>query len=97
MLNYLKLAALGIIVLFAAMATNFARDLAYQVHAILIMLVASGMFVWVLRYTDEPPRKLTATAIWTVLSVQASLPRHFGGSQGFSLGSLSPSSLRFPS
>jgi len=35
MLNYLKLIALGLVFLFAALAANWGRDLAYQVHAII--------------------------------------------------------------
>ena len=54
MWDYLKLAILGLTALLAAIAANYARDLAYQVHAIIIMLVAGGMFLWTLRQTDEP-------------------------------------------
>ena len=34
MANYIKLIALGVIVLLALMAANFARDLAYLVNAL---------------------------------------------------------------
>ena len=54
MSNYVKLVVLGIIALVAAMGANWARDLAYQVHAVLIMVIATVMFLWVLRQTDEP-------------------------------------------
>jgi cytochrome c oxidase cbb3-type subunit 1 len=54
MSNYIKLIALGLITLFAMIATNYARDLAYQVHAIIVMLVAGGLFLYTLRHTDEP-------------------------------------------
>ncbi|WP_170754452.1 cytochrome-c oxidase, cbb3-type subunit I [Ruegeria lacuscaerulensis] len=54
MSNYIKLIVLGVIAVFAAIATNYARDLAYQVHAILVMLIAGGLFIWTLRNTDEP-------------------------------------------
>lgn len=53
-LNYRKLLALGIVILFAAIASSSARDLAYQVHAVLFMLIASGLSIWTLRLTDEP-------------------------------------------
>jgi len=52
-MNYVKLILLGMVTLIAAMAANWAHDLAYQVHALLIMVVAFGMFIWVLRHTDE--------------------------------------------
>ena len=54
MLNYIKLIALGLVTLLAMIAASYARDLAYQVHAIIIMVVAGGMFLWTLRRTDEP-------------------------------------------
>ena len=41
-----KLILLGLITLFAALAANWGHDLAYQVHGIIIMLVAGGLFVW---------------------------------------------------
>ena len=54
MLNYVKLVALGLITLVAMIAANYARDLSYMVHAMLIMVIAGAMFLWVLRNTDEP-------------------------------------------
>jgi cytochrome c oxidase cbb3-type subunit 1 len=54
MWDYLKLVLLGVIAVVAAIAANYARDLAYQVHAIIIMLTAGGVFLWTLRRTDEP-------------------------------------------
>ena len=54
MWDYIKLAALGLIAVFAAIAADYARDLAYMVHAIIIMVVAAGLFLWVLRRIDEP-------------------------------------------
>ncbi|WP_083100626.1 cytochrome-c oxidase, cbb3-type subunit I [Pseudophaeobacter leonis] len=53
MSNYIKLIALGLVTLFAMIATNYARDLAYQVHAIIVMLVAGGLFLYTLRQTGE--------------------------------------------
>ncbi|CUH88121.1 hypothetical protein PH5382_02053 [Phaeobacter sp. CECT 5382] len=54
MSNYIKLIALGLVTLFAMIGTNYARDLAYQVHAIIVMLVAGGLFLYTLRRTGEP-------------------------------------------
>ncbi len=54
MWNYVKLAVLGGVILLAAMAANYGRDLAYQVHAVIFMLVALGLFIYTLRHTDEP-------------------------------------------
>ena len=54
MSNYIKLIVLGVITVFMAIAANYGRDLAYQVHAILLMVVAGGLFLYTLRNTDEP-------------------------------------------
>ena len=54
MLNYIKIIVLGLITLGAMIAANYARDLAYMVHAIIIMLVAGGMFLWTVRKTGDP-------------------------------------------
>jgi cytochrome c oxidase cbb3-type subunit I len=54
MLDYVKLAVLGVIAICAAIAANYARDAAYLVHALLIMASAGGVFLWTLRRMDEP-------------------------------------------
>ncbi|ODM42461.1 cytochrome-c oxidase, cbb3-type subunit I [Cereibacter johrii] len=46
MWDYVKLVALGVIALCAAIAANYARDLAYMVNAVSVMLVAGGLFLW---------------------------------------------------
>jgi len=53
-MNYAKLIILGMVALFAAIATNWGHDLAYRVHAFLILVISSVMFIWTLRRTDEP-------------------------------------------
>ena len=54
MVNYFKLIALGLIALFALIAANYARDLAYLVNAVTVALAAIALFIWTLRRTDEP-------------------------------------------
>ena len=54
MLNYIKLIVLGGVALFALIAANYARDVAYMVNALTIFLIAAGLFLWTLRNTDEP-------------------------------------------
>lgn len=49
MFDTLKLIVLALIVFFAALGADWARDPAYMVHALLIMLVAAGLFFWQLR------------------------------------------------
>ena len=52
-MEYVKLAALAVVALLAAIAANFGQDLAYSFHAILIMVIAAGLFLWQLRQVDE--------------------------------------------
>jgi len=49
----LKLIVLAVIALCSIVAVSFARDLAYQVHAIIILLLSSGAFLYVLRGVGE--------------------------------------------
>ncbi|MGR3520946.1 MAG: cytochrome-c oxidase, cbb3-type subunit I, partial [Roseovarius sp.] len=86
MTNYIKLIALGLITLFALIAANYARDLAYLVNALTVALVAGGLFLWVLKHTDEPGARgdlsgeymdgvvragVVATALWGVVGFLA--------------------------
>ena len=54
MMNYIKLVVLGLITLLAAIGANFARDDAYLVNVLTVMLVAGFMFIYTLRRTGEP-------------------------------------------
>ena len=81
MINTVKLIVLGLITLFAMIAANYARDLAYMVQALVIVLVSGGLFLWVLRgtgeekpvpsqseYMDDVIRAgVVATALWGVV------------------------------
>lgn len=61
MLDYVKLIALGLVALLAAIAADWGHDLAYKVHAALIMLVAGGMFIWQLRQIGNVPKVVDTT------------------------------------
>jgi cytochrome c oxidase cbb3-type subunit 1 len=82
--NYLKLLLLGIVIVVAAIAANFGRDLAYQVQALIIMAAAGVAFIVTLRNTDEPVAEpelgymddvvragVIATAFWGVVGFLA--------------------------
>ncbi len=85
MLDYAKLLILGLVAVLAAIAAQYARDVPYMVHAVLIMLVAAGVFLWQLRrmgepalpapmdeYNDGPVRAATiATVFWGVVGFLA--------------------------
>ncbi|MFN0115476.1 MAG: cbb3-type cytochrome c oxidase subunit I, partial [Paracoccaceae bacterium] len=53
MWDTVKLIVLGGIAVLAAIAANYAHDLAYMVNALTIMLAAAATFLWVLRQTGE--------------------------------------------
>ena len=53
MLDYVKIIVTGLIAVAAAIAANYARDLAYMVHALIICGVAAGLFIWSVRTTWE--------------------------------------------
>ncbi len=53
MWDYFKLAILGLITLCAAIAANYARDAAYMINAMTVMLAAGGVFLWTLRHAGE--------------------------------------------
>jgi len=94
MWDWIKIAVLGIIALMAAVAANFARDLAFQVHALIVMAVAAGMFIYTVRTAgDEKPAPVgymdgvvragvIATAFW--------------GIAGFLVGTFIAFQLAFP-
>ncbi|MGR3660125.1 MAG: cytochrome-c oxidase, cbb3-type subunit I [Paracoccaceae bacterium] len=54
MWNTVKIITYGLIALLAAIAANYSRDIAYTIHAVIIMFVAGGLFLWTVRRTDEP-------------------------------------------
>ena len=56
MWDYFLLALLGAIAVIAAIAANYAHDIAYLVNALTVMLAAAITFIWVLRRTgNEQP------------------------------------------
>ncbi len=96
-MDYLKLIILGLVTLFAAIASSWAHDLAYQVHAVLIMLVAAGMFIWVLRHTDEPAGPAPDQGIFLDGVIRAGvIATAFWGIAGFLVGTFIAFQLAFP-
>ncbi|MFQ5567090.1 MAG: cytochrome-c oxidase, cbb3-type subunit I [Paracoccaceae bacterium] len=81
--SVVKLVALALAAVFAAIAANWARDVAYQVNALIVMAVASGFFIHTIRATDGPRAAATgymddviragviATALWGIVGFAA--------------------------
>jgi cytochrome c oxidase cbb3-type subunit 1 len=95
-MEYIKLIALGLVALIAAMGANFAHDIAYQVHAALIMVIAAGMFVWVLRSIDEPPVVHDTTGYSDGVIRAGVIATAFWGLTGFLVGTFIAFQLAFP-
>ena len=95
MLDYFKLILLAVIALLAALAANGAQDAAYQFHAIIITLVAIGMFVYQLRHTNDPP-KLVDTGYMDGVVRAGVIATAFWGLAGFLVGTYIAFQLAFP-
>ncbi|KPN64336.1 cytochrome c oxidase cbb3-type subunit 1 [Aliiroseovarius crassostreae] len=95
MWDYLKLVVYGLVALLAAIAASYARDVAYQVHAILVTLIAVGLFIYSLKRVGEP--KVVETGYMDgPVRVGAALTA-FWGAVGFLVGTFIAFQLAFPS
>ncbi|MFT5797117.1 MAG: cytochrome c oxidase cbb3-type subunit 1 [Candidatus Azotimanducaceae bacterium] len=96
-MDYVKLVFLGVITLIAAIASSWARDLAYQIHALLIMFIAFGIFIWVLRNTDETVPAMDHDGIYFDGVIRAGvIATAFWGVTGFLVGTFIAFQLAFP-
>ncbi len=96
MWDWIKIVAYGAIALLAALAASWARDIAYQVNALVVMLAAGGLFIWQVRNTDEP--KPVPTDEYNDGVVRAGvIATTFWGVVGFLVGVVIALQLAFPS
>jgi cytochrome c oxidase cbb3-type subunit I len=95
MLDYFKLIVLAVITLLAAMAANFAHDVAFQIHAIIIVLVAGGMFIYTLRHTNDPPAPIDTGYLDGVVRAGV-IATAFWGVTGFLVGVYIAFELAYP-
>ncbi|NQW14740.1 MAG: cbb3-type cytochrome c oxidase subunit I, partial [Rhodobacter sp.] len=95
MLDYFKLIVLAVITLLAAMAANFAHDVAFQIHAIIIVLVAGGMFIYTLRHTNDPPAPVDTGYLDGVVRAGV-IATAFWGVTGFLVGVYIAFELAYP-
>ncbi len=97
MWDYIKLVALGLATLGAAIAANYARDLPYMVNAIVVMLAAGGVFLWTLRHVGEAPSMADVKADYNDGVVRAGvIATAFWGVVGFLVGVVIAFQLAFP-
>jgi len=96
MLDYLKLVILGVVVVCAAIAANYARDVAYMVHMLLFMVVASGLFLYTLRRMGEPAVPVPTHEYMDGPVRAAAIATAFWGVVGFLVGVFIAFQLAFP-
>ena len=95
MWDYLKLIGLGLIAVCAAIAANYARDLAYQVNAITVMLAAGIAFLWVLRTAGDVKLNPQHEYMDDVIRAGA-IATAFWGAVGFLVGVIIAFQLAYP-
>ena len=49
MVHAARITGLGLLALLFALGANFGTDLAYRVHALLLMVLAAAGFIWAIR------------------------------------------------
>ena len=91
-----KLTALGLIAFVAAYAADQGHDLAFQVHGLLIFLIAAGMFLWILRTSDRTPAPVIAEYYEDGVVRAGVIATAFWGMAGFLVGTLIAFQLAFP-
>ncbi len=96
MLDAIKLAALFIIIPIEGYAADPGHDLAFRFHGVIILLVAVGLFVWVLRQSDTP-KPAVAMGDYMDGPVRACvIATAFWGMAGLAVGTFIAFQLAFP-
>jgi cytochrome c oxidase cbb3-type subunit I len=96
MWDVVKLIALGVVAFLAALAAQFGHDIAYQVNALTVMLVAGGLWLWTLRQMGEPKRPQPADQYFDSVVRAGVIATAFWGVVGFLVGVVIAFQLAFP-
>jgi cytochrome c oxidase cbb3-type subunit 1 len=92
--SVVKLIALAAVAVLAAIAANWARDIAYQVNALTVMAAASGYFIYTIRTMDAPRAAVTGYMDDVVRA--GVIATVFWGMAGFAAGVYIAFELAFP-
>ncbi|MCZ6745138.1 MAG: cbb3-type cytochrome c oxidase subunit I, partial [Alphaproteobacteria bacterium] len=92
--SVVKLVALALAAVLAAIAANWARDIAYQVNALTVMAVASGFFIHTIRTMGNP--RAAATGYMDDVIRAGVIATAFWGMAGFAAGVYIAFELAFP-
>jgi cytochrome c oxidase cbb3-type subunit 1 len=95
--HYAKLIGLAFATLLAMIAASYARDIAYQVHMVIFMIVAGGLFLVTLRATDEPRAPIQHNEYFDSVVRAGVIATAFWGVVGFLVGVVIAFQLAFPS
>ncbi len=96
-MEYFKLTLLAFIALIAAIGADWGHDLAYRVHAFLIVGVSAGLFIWVLRNMEEQAVPAPAPTGYADGVIRAGvIATAFWGVTGFLVGTFIAFQLAFP-
>ena len=93
--NGIKAAIFGLIALLAAIAANFGQDLAYQVHAILIVVVSGYLMTRFVGKMGEPAKPAPTGYMDDVIRAGV-IATAFWGMAGFTVGTYIAFQLAFP-
>ena len=96
MWDTVKLVSLGLIAFFAALAADWGHDLAYKVHALLILITAFGLFIWQLRRVGDPKPVVHHERYMDDVVRAGVIATAFWGIVGFLAGVSSRSNWPFP-
>jgi cytochrome c oxidase cbb3-type subunit 1 len=92
--SIVKLVTLAVVAVLAAIAANFARDIAYQINALTVMAAASGYFIYILRTIDSP--RAAETGYMDDVVRAGVIATAFWGMAGFTAGVYIAFELAFP-
>ena len=91
-----RMSLLAVVTLLAAIAADWGRDLAYSFHALLIMAIAAGLFIWELRRYDEPAPVVDRSGYMDGPIRAGVIATAFWGLAGFLVGTFIAFQLAFP-
>ncbi|MGY6411580.1 MAG: cytochrome-c oxidase, cbb3-type subunit I [Alkalilacustris sp.] len=92
----IKLGGLGLLILYGALGTGLARDEAFLAHSVIILLVASGLFLWQLRRWGEPAPVVDETVYMDGVIRAGVIATAFWGVVGFAAGVFIALQLAWP-
>ena len=100
MVHAARITGLGLLALLFALGANFGTDLAYRVHAFILMVLAAAGFIWAIRTAplsaSPEPRPAPPTGYMDDVIRAGVIATAFWGVVGFSVGTYIAFQLAFP-